>query len=491
MIRMPDDRTRMKEKDEIAYCFGEESPFNKVFGLVHQLKKCNYKFIKEDEDEDEDVEGNNEGNDDETNEENKDTVSKDDDKNIDKEDKEVIEMDVEKDNETPEQPNEPVEATLSEVEKDDSMVENHSFNEKDSTEIDTIDNNKTDDGTDGDYVSTRRSTRERKTRYPIRIADSEESTESEIQSSSESEWSGESESDTPKKPTRGRKRKCALKRKDSGSTISDGSESDLSDASNTPKKTPRGRKLKYTMERLYSDIGISTSESDTSTPSDPIKNTPRGRKRKYTLESLGLDTQNIINKASTSESDTPQKTMKGRKSKYTLESLELGSQSTNTSESEISDVSDTPKKSRRGRKIKYTLESLGLDTQNIINKASDVSGESDVSDIPKNSVRGRKRKYPSNGAKTGGGSGSGGVPQMKVGEGVRAPAGMKLRYSRNGKHFDVDCVWDLCNRFHLHRAAMVGLTMGEAESLGTWHFDGVYDPKRRSLRADLKPIVLK
>lgn len=42
MIRIPNEEARARERDEIAYCFGEESTFNKVFGLVHQLKKCDY-----------------------------------------------------------------------------------------------------------------------------------------------------------------------------------------------------------------------------------------------------------------------------------------------------------------------------------------------------------------------------------------------------------------------------------------------------------------
>lgn len=55
MIRLANGKSRRKEKDEIAYCFGEESSFNKVFGLVHQLKKCYYSRDDNDGDDDGDV----------------------------------------------------------------------------------------------------------------------------------------------------------------------------------------------------------------------------------------------------------------------------------------------------------------------------------------------------------------------------------------------------------------------------------------------------
>lgn len=83
MIRIPNEETRARERDEIAYCFGEESTFNKVFGLVHQLKKCDYTMyvsdgLSEEEGDDEDA-FNEEDDEDENDNTNGYNVSSDDD----------------------------------------------------------------------------------------------------------------------------------------------------------------------------------------------------------------------------------------------------------------------------------------------------------------------------------------------------------------------------------------------------------------------------
>ena len=508
MIRMPDDRVRMKEKDEIAYCFGEESPFNKVFGLVHQLKKCNYKFIEGNEEEEEEENGgdgdNNDGG--EGNEGNEGNEDKEDDKE-DIKDGKCNETDSKntKRSDTEHKEDVPVEESLSE----DVSLEN----KKGDTNVSAADDN---NSTNDNYVPPKKSARGHNGKTLFERAGSEESAESDVQSTSESEWTGSSENEAPKKSTRGRKRKYPLERNDSGSQTSSTSENDGIEA---PKKSTRGRKRKYTLERIHSYIQSPTlTNLNENNTNEALKRPARGGIEKTLVERVDSEESTESDVPSTSESEwtgsseneTPKKSTRGRKRKYPLERNDSGSQTSSTSES---DGIEAPKKSTRGRKRKYTSEQL----ESTIQSAS--ASESEESDESKWSTTRLRKRGSLEGNNTGkqisnaGGNGTsggtkgspkrppkkqpaksanaGGAPQMKVGEEVRAPAGMKLRYSRKGNHFDVNCVWEICNRFHLHRGAMVGLTMGEVESLGTWRFEGVYDTKGKTLRGDLKPVVLK